>query len=250
LEHAGARIEAVEFDGEAPFPRDTLLTLIGSLPSRCSFLGIPVCVPFTRLGRQEHRLSPEQVRVDVVSLARFYRAAGYFGTRVSPEVEAHGEEVELRFAIQRGDPIILDLLDVEGVDGILDPDSLEERLPLRPGAIFDLGRFAAAWEQVHRALADRGHAYAEVLRNFSVDTIDNSAVATLVAVPGPRVVVDSIVVLGAEHLGHQAAFPTRSAPATCCALCARGKPAQPVRPGAGADRGGRSGPRFAAGGAE
>ena len=206
VEHAGARVEDVAFTGNAPFDRDTLLTLVATQPSRCNFLGIPICVPFTRWGRQEHQLSPEAVRADVVSLARFYRAAGYFGTRVTPEVKPDGDDVGLTFAIQRGDPIILDLLDVEGVDGILNADSLEEHLPLRPGAIFDLARFAAAWEQVRRALTARGHAYAEVLRNFSVDTIDNSAVATLVAVPGPRVVVDSIVVLGAAHLGRRAAL--------------------------------------------
>jgi len=206
VEHSGARIEAVRFSGASPFSRDTLETLIATQPSRCGFLGIPVCLPLTNWGRQEHRLSPEQVRADVASLARFYRAAGYFGTRVSPEVQPDGGGVEITFAIQRGDPIILDVLDVEGVDGILDADSLEERLPLRPGSIFDLGRFAVAWEQVRRALASRGHAYADVLRNFSVDTIDNTAVATLVAVPGPQVVVDSILVSGAEHLGRRAAL--------------------------------------------
>jgi len=206
VENAGALVEDVAFTGADPFGRDTLLSLIGTRSSQCSFLGLPVCVPLTRWGRHEHRLSPEQVRSDVASLSRFYRAAGYFGTQVSPEVERDGDDVLITFAIRRGDPIIVDLLDVEGTEGILDPDSLEAELPLRPGAIFHLGRFAAAWEQVQRALTSRGHAYAEVLRNFSVDTIDNSAEATLVAIPGPQVVVDSVIVIGAENLGRRSAL--------------------------------------------
>lgn len=203
VEQAGRKIEAVNFTGADPYSRDTLLTLINTQPSRCSFLGLPFCVPFTRIGRQEFHLNPERVRQDVASLARFYRAEGYFGTRVHPEAEPEGDDVIVTFAIQRGDPILVDLLEVTGTEGIVDPDSLERTLPLKPGERFRLSEFAASWDQVQRALTSRGHAYAEVLRNFSVDTIDNRAVASLDAVPGPRVVVDSIIVTGADHLGRK-----------------------------------------------
>jgi outer membrane protein assembly complex protein YaeT len=204
--HSGEKIEGVRFRGQEPFSADTLLTLIGTQPSQCSFLGLPFCVPFTRIGRQEHFLRPEVVRGDVLNLARFYRGEGYFGTRVVPEVEPEGDDVIITFAVQRGDPIIVDLVEVHGTEPVLDPDSMERALRLQPGEIFDLGEFSAASDQVLNALYRRGHAYAQILRNFSVDTIDNVAVASLEALPGPQVRVDSIVVEGAEELGRSTAL--------------------------------------------
>ena len=204
VEHAGRKVEEVRFEGADPFGPDTLLTMMNTQPSRCSFLGLPFCVPFLGWGRQEFHVQPERVRQDVASLARFYRAAGYFGTRVTPRVDLDGDDAVLTFAIQRGDPILVDLLEVTGTDGVVDADSLERALPLQPGEVFRLGEFSAAWDQVRRALTTRGYAYAEVLRNFAVDTIDNRATASLDAIPGPRVMVDTVLVRGADNLGRHA----------------------------------------------
>src|SRR5690606_33041524 len=55
-DRAGARIDDVRFLDAEPFSRDTLLTLTETKPSRCNFLGLPICVPFTRIGREEHHL--------------------------------------------------------------------------------------------------------------------------------------------------------------------------------------------------
>lgn len=200
-ENAGRKIESVRFVDTAPFKKDTLQALIQTKPSRCNFLGLPFCVPFTRIGREEHRLNSARVLADVQTLERFYRIAGYFGTRAEPSVDLDGDDVEITFRIFRGDPIVLDVLTVTGTEGVLDPDSLERQLPLQPGDIFHLGQYIAASDQISGALRRRGHAFAEVLRSFTVDTIDNRAEASLDVVPGPRVVVDSIIVLGAPHLG-------------------------------------------------
>jgi outer membrane protein insertion porin family len=203
-EHSGRRIDDVRFVDPEPFNRDTLLTVIQTQPSRCSFLGLPVCVPFTRIGRQEHRLSVARVSADVEALERFYRIAGYFGTRVAPRVEEDGSDVDVYFTVRRGNPIVLDYLSVGGTEGIMDPDSLAGRLPLQPGDIFHLGRFIESSDIVLRGLQRRGHAYAEILRSFAVDTVDSRAEASIDAIPGPRVTVDSILVRGAAHLGRTA----------------------------------------------
>jgi outer membrane protein assembly complex protein YaeT len=196
----GKQIRSVRFVGNEPFSSDTLAKIIETKPRRCSILGAPICIG--QLGLQQHRLDPETVRRDIQKLMLFYRAEGYFGTSVAPSVEAVGaEEVRITFAVARGEAIILDALDVSGTEGIMDPDSLARTLPLKPGQLFDLGKFVGSADAVLNALHTRGHAYAEILRNYSVDTVDNRAVASLQAIPGPRVVVDSIIVVGAEHLG-------------------------------------------------
>jgi outer membrane protein assembly factor BamA len=140
----------------------------------------------------------------VETLERFYRIAGYFGTRVTPAVEPDGDNVDVRFSIMRGDPIVLDALTVTGTEGLLDPDSLARTLRLQPGDIFHLGEYIEASEYIVRVLQRRGHAHAEVFRSFSVDTVDNRAEASIDLAPGPVVTVDSIIVTGAPHLSRQA----------------------------------------------
>jgi outer membrane protein assembly factor BamA len=188
----------------APFSRDTLLTLTETQPSRCNFLGLPICVPFTRIGREEHRLSTASVAGDVETLERFYRIAGYFGTRVTPSVEADGGNVDVTFTIGRGDPIVLDALTVSGTEGLLDPDSLARTLSLQPGDIFHLGEYIEQSEYIVRVLQRRGHAHAEVFRSFTVDTVDNRGEATIDVVPGPVVTVDSIIITGVPHMSRRA----------------------------------------------
>jgi outer membrane protein insertion porin family len=204
-EYEGRRITDVRFVGGEPFSADTLQTLIQTEPSRCSFLGLPLCVPFTRLGQQTHRLNLTILGRDADRLANFFRRKGYFGTVVVPSVVARNEDdVRIGFEVRRADPVVLDALSVDGTAGIMDADSLARTLPLRPGSIFDLDRFDRSAEIVVNELRDRGHAYAELLRNYSVNVMERSAVAELEAIAGPRVVVDSILVFGADRLGLRA----------------------------------------------
>ena len=86
VEHEGKKIDRVRFTGTEPFRPDTLQKVVETKPSRCNFLGLPFCVPFTRIGREEHFLNLGRVQKDVETLERFYRLAGYFGTSVTPSV--------------------------------------------------------------------------------------------------------------------------------------------------------------------
>jgi outer membrane protein insertion porin family len=204
--YAGREIRAVEFRNAEPFRSDTLRQMVDTEETRCRFLGLPVCPPFTDIGRRIGRVNLETLRRDAARLAIFYRSSGYFGTTVAPDIEEDEEDERVRvvFHIDRGDAVILESLTVEGTEGILDPDAVAARLPLRTGEIFDLGRFTASADSIQRMLLARGHAYAEVLRNYTVDPALNRAQVLLVAEPGPVVRVDSIIILGSQNLGHRA----------------------------------------------
>jgi outer membrane protein assembly factor BamA len=208
-EHAGAEIKAVRFVGGEPFGYDTLQVMIETKPTHCTLLGFPICIPFFSIGREEHYVDPSAVVRDAGRLTVFYRREGYFGTRVTPRVEPEGEgdeDVRVTFIIRRGDPITLDTLAVEGVAGVLDSAALVRALPLQPGELFDLDDFTLSADQVLRELQTRGHAYASVLRNYDADTLTDRASATITAIPGPVVRVDSIIVNGAEELGRRTAI--------------------------------------------
>ena len=208
-EHAGAEIKAVRFTDGDPFADDTLLVMIETKPTRCNFLGFPICIPIGGIGRETHRLDPNAVVRDAGRLTVFYRREGYFGTRVTPRVEPEtegDEDVGVTFVVRRGDPIVLDSLQVEGVSAVLDSAALVGSLPLQPGDLFDLDDFAMSAELVLRSLHNRGHAYAEVFRNYDADTLTDRATASISAIPGPVVTVDSVVVTGATELGRRTAI--------------------------------------------
>jgi hypothetical protein len=73
-EFQNEEIDAVRFMGGEPFADDTLRTLIDSAPSRCSLLGIPICIPFlgTRItpdGRLTRRALEGEPAEDGLALA-------------------------------------------------------------------------------------------------------------------------------------------------------------------------------------
>lgn len=203
-EHAGREIEDVHFVNPEPFSEDSLDALTETEPTKCRFLWVlPFCVPGVNLWVEERHLDARTLGSDLARLNLLYRQSGYFGTEVVPEIEeleGDAGPIALSFVVRRGDGIVVDSVVVEGTEGIADPDSLEAELPLQPGELFHLGEFQASADIVRGALYRRGHAYAQVLRNYAVDTLQDRATAWLVAIPGPRVVVDSIVVMGLDVL--------------------------------------------------
>jgi outer membrane protein assembly factor BamA len=204
---AGEKVVQVRFAGGEPFPADTLIQLIQTTPARCTFLGLLICIPFLQRESPRSRLNLVVLEQDVVSLQTFYRQSGYFGARIVPVVQpaepTDTQHVVVSFVIAPGAPVYLASLDFVGTEGILRP-GIRERIPSRVGDLFDLGAFTASADTIQRELLALGHAYAVVLRNYSVDTASHSARARLVAVPGPTVMVDSIIVEGAPHLGRAA----------------------------------------------
>jgi outer membrane protein assembly factor BamA len=208
-EHAGKEIKSVRFVGGEPFAADSLQVMIETKPTRCTFLGFPICIPIFGIGREVNHVDPNAVVRDAGRLTVFYRREGYFGTRVTPRIEpreAGGEDVEVSFVIRRGDAVILDTLHLEGIAGVLDSAALARSLPLQPGDMFDLDEYGLSADQVLRELQNNGHAYASVLRNYDADTLTDRATATITAVPGPVVRVDSIIVTGANELGRRTAI--------------------------------------------
>ncbi|MGH7483654.1 MAG: BamA/OMP85 family outer membrane protein [Longimicrobiales bacterium] len=205
-EYAGREITEVSFLNPAPFSEDTLETIIETQATHCNFAGLHFCIPFTDIGEEEHTLELPMLATDVVRLAVFYRQAGFFGTRVRPGVQPRGGAVAVTFAILRGDSVMLDTLELQGMEGVLDEADLREAIPTREGELFDVGDFFESADTVRARMLAQGYAYAEVLRNYGVDTIQDRAIASIGAVPGPQVRIDSIIVQGAENLGRSAAL--------------------------------------------
>ena len=186
-------------------PRDSVLRVIATRPSRCKLLFIPVCVPLIAQ-HEKHRLDLQLLGRDVVRIDLVFRDNGYYGTRVVPTVdEAPNDMVDVRFNVLPGDLVTLRGLDVTGAAGVLDSARIVGRLPLKVGQPFRRNAFLASVDTVRNALLDAGHAYAQVLRNYQIDTIADVADVNLQAAPGPLVTVDTILFDGLDRIGENVA---------------------------------------------
>ncbi len=198
-EFQGREVKRVRFEGDLKVGRDTLDAVVSTRATFCQLAFLPVCLG--KFGRRERELDLSVLQRDVVRIGLLYRDHGYYGTRVVPVVEpVDDERVEVRFEITPGDLVTLRSLAIEDDQGILDTAALRKRLPLEVGEPFSRIAFLASADTVRDALLDRGHAYAQVLRNYQIDTIADVANVTFQAAPGPLVRVDSIIIVGNDRL--------------------------------------------------
>jgi outer membrane protein assembly factor BamA len=200
-EYEGLYADEVEFVGDLVLPRDSLASITEAHAPRCRIAFFPrkLCL----FGMRRYRLDLTELYGDVIRLHLFYRDHGYYGSRVVPAVEpmGDGEHISIRFGIAPGDRVVVTDLALDGVDGIIPAAERLRGLPIAEGGPFRRVGFLAAADSIQSNLYRRGYAYAEVLRNYSIDTIADVAEVTYQAVPGPLVRVDSIVILGADQLG-------------------------------------------------
>lgn len=198
----GNEVDAVSFTGEIVVPRDSLKAVVRTRPSRCRFLFLPICIG--SFGRDEYRLDLSELALDIARLQIYHRDHGYYSTEVEPIVEPAGQgEVTVEFAITPGRRVFLRDLSISGLDTIVDETELLRSLPLQVDEPFGRTDFFASADSIREQLLQRGHAYAQVLRNYGIDTIAGIAEAQYVAIPGPQVVIDSVLIVGNERLSER-----------------------------------------------
>jgi outer membrane protein assembly complex protein YaeT len=199
-EFAGREVRTVEFAGVIRLPTDSLRAVTLTREPRCRIFLLPriLCPGFAV---DHYRLDLTELARDVARLQLYHQDHGFYGTRVVPSVDPlPNQRVEVRFAIAPGDQVILRELTVEGTEEIVPAEELLRQLPIRPDEPFRRSRFLAAADTIRSELLRRGYANAEVLRNYGIDTETNVAEGHFVALPGPLVQIDSIVVVGASRL--------------------------------------------------
>ncbi len=202
--YSGREVREVSFRNTGVYNPDTLARVVHTQASSCALLGLPVCIPFTHIGLKRRTLDLAAVATDVQRLRLFYRIGGFFGTDVDPIVEpvpGDTDDVRVAFDITPGDSVLLTNLTLTGLDTVLAEPQALRALPSKAGRRFNLAQFASSADSLSGMLRTRGHAFARVLRNYSVDTVAERATAELQVIPGPLVRIDTILVRGARHLG-------------------------------------------------
>jgi len=190
-------VRGLSFEGNRAIDDYTLSTAIATTNSSAFATS-----PFLRwLGLGEKRSFSElEFRRDVVRLMLLYRQSGYMNAVVDTLVRREGRDVYVKFRIYEGDPVRLAALEVLGLDSILDVRRLKRDLPLQVGDPFNRALFQASADTIVSRLKNIGYPYADVLRNYDVDVAALRAVATLEAIPGPRMRVGQVLITGADKV--------------------------------------------------
>jgi outer membrane protein assembly factor BamA len=200
---AGREVRKVQIEGEdLKLTADSVRSVVSTRGSSCKLLFLPIC-PFGQ-GKATRKLDLDLLARDVVRVQLLYRDNGYYGTRVVPDVqEVPDNKVDVTFRVTPGELVRLSALDIQGTEGILDSATIRRKIPLKVGDPFRRIDFLASVDTVRNSLLERGRPYAQVLRNFDIDTIADLARVQLVASPGPLVTVDTVVITGNYRLDEQ-----------------------------------------------
>src|SRR5438128_4154613 len=190
-------VRGLSFEGNHAIDDYTLSTAIGTSNSSWFARAFPIRL----LGLGEKRFFNElEFRRDVVRLLLLYRQSGYMNAVVDTLVRREGRDVYLKFRIYEGDPVRLAALEVRGLDSILDVRRWKRDLPLQVGDPFNRALFQASADTIVSRLKNLGYPYADILRSYDVDAAALRAVATLEALPGPRMRVGQVLITGADQV--------------------------------------------------
>lgn len=173
-------VAALVFVGNSAFTDATLASGIVTTPSSrlrrvLRFAGARRC------------LDSEALPVDVLRLRTWYHYHGFADATVDTLVAPLGRgRVEVRFLIQEGEPMLVDTLRIEGLDGVPERAELASELPVEVGGWFNRYANAAARDTLTRRLRDNGYPDAETYLGYETRTEAKRATVILTVTPGAR----------------------------------------------------------------
>jgi len=139
---------------------------------------------------------------DLQRIERYYRARGFYWTRVRAGrvTYANDREINVEIVVEEGEPVRISRVDVHGleqVDAELAEDAQDEARSLLPvNDRFEEQPFEETAAAIERVFADNGHAFVEVRRAADVNVQRNRASVGFWVDPGPEVRLGEIEIQG------------------------------------------------------
>jgi len=189
----GLLVREVSFQGNRAIDDETLRISIAT--SQSSWFARTSLVSWTGFGEKRY-LNETELRRDVLRIAALYRQAGFVDATVDTLVRRTELDVRVRFLIEEGEPVRVDTIVVRGHEALLPTHELLNALPLRVGDPFNRLLLLASADTIRLRLANLGHPFTEVYRNFDIDREGRIGRAVLEIDPGPRVVFGDVTVEG------------------------------------------------------
>jgi outer membrane protein assembly factor BamA len=190
-------VRGLSFQGNHAIDAYTLRTAIAT--TRSSAFARLWWLRWMHLGEKKY-LSEVEFRRDVLRVLLLFRRSGYVNVVVDTIVQRRVRDAFITFRIREGDPVRLKRLDIVGADSLFNVPRLKKDLALQVGGPFSRFLLQASADTIVGRLNNRGYPYAQVLRNFDEDDAALSAGATFEVVPGPRVRIGEVVILGLNRV--------------------------------------------------
>lgn len=180
-------VTAIAFPGAASLDRDLLVEAIVTRATACrSLLFAPAClVGDFDWAHSRAYLDPAEVEQDRQRLELLYEAWGYPRAAVSARYDSTASATTVRFRIEEGEPLVVESIELRGLDAFDPPIERPARLPLHPGEPYALPRLAMIEAWLKDRMAERGHPFGELIVGGDVDEAARTARLVLQPDPGP-----------------------------------------------------------------
>lgn len=203
-ERGDLEVMRLVFQGNHAFSDAELAKTIVTTPSAWArrYLHLPFTV--------KHCLDRSELPNDRARLIIFYRRRGYPRVTVDTAVKllAPGN-VEVRFRIVEGPPMVLRSFAIVGLDRVPEKARIMRDLPVHEGGRFDRFAIDATTDTVRERLHDNGYPRADAVNRFVLNDSALSGWDTLTVTPGPRTRIGAIRISVTPLAGKQQQIPTR-----------------------------------------
>lgn len=181
-------VRSLRFTGNKTFDGDELSARVLTTPSSFAkryfkIFGTKRCYP-------SDGLAP-----DVQRLKQFYENNGFYDTKVDTIVHPVSKTaVDVTFRIDEGPPMVLDTLEIAGLDSVADPAAITRGLRLKQGGRFGRLQMYTDIDTITARLRNAGYPSATVLREYQTHAQEHRAEVRLGVEPGPLAHFGSIAV--------------------------------------------------------
>ncbi|GAB5518658.1 MAG: BamA/TamA family outer membrane protein [Rhodothermales bacterium] len=201
LEPGELRLQIATPDPPITF-RNRFLRLLGKLP----------LVPAPKLPK----FNPVELQKDVVRMRRYYRDNGFLEPEISypnSQLDTTSNTIQIIFSIREGPPLVVRDFVIMGPDSAAvvfsdekqrEWETLTQRLALRVGDRYTEFRRINTRDEVANWLRNRGHAFARVQLEPSVDAEQHIVDLRFTVDPGPVAYVETIEVQGQQSIDRSA----------------------------------------------
>lgn len=189
------QVRSLSFIGNKTFNKDALSAIVVTTPSSFAkrhfrFFGTARCLP------------PNGVGADTAPIKRYYQYNGFYDTRVDTVVRTVGRGVvDVTFRINEGQPLLLDSLEIAGLDSLPNAAPITKDLQLKVGERAGRLQMYSDVASIVSRLRNAGYPAATVFPQFSTHLDEHRVDIRLEVVPGVRTRFGAIRVASTSQSG-------------------------------------------------
>jgi outer membrane protein insertion porin family/translocation and assembly module TamA len=189
------QVRSLHFVGNKTFDDDALSAYVVTTASSFAkrhfrIFGTARCYPVGGLAQ------------DTLNIKNFYKANGFYDTRVDTAVTIVGRGVvDVTFRIDEGRPLLLDSLEIAGLGAVPDSSQITKDLQLEVGERVGRLKMVSDEATILSRLHNSGYPKAQIYPQFDTHPADHRAEVRLEVVPGVRTRFGAIRVASTSQTG-------------------------------------------------